>query len=285
MAALTVRGMQSCSSHCADFTKEHFLCCTENCLLFQPRQHRPLEQTAGSTPHPMDFLHNLCLIPATPCAQNADIRALENTRGQPGSLLPCSQQPQHCQPSVQEAGTHQRCKSAFCHKPLTLPLSGQCFSIPEPELGPALLSLPSHSPRAELPHSHAASSSAPPGAGSCARGAPPCHPQHTWQQMAAGRGPGQPGHLPASQGLTPSDLCWCPRLAGVFLEKLGMVSKWNRSFKGQTSQPQAVLCLFPSTQASKDHQENRDYTKPQSDWIPKSWQSKAEAGPSQGKER
>lgn len=56
-------------------------------LLFQPRRHQALEQTADSPPHPMDFLHNLCLIPATPCAQNAEITALGNTRGQPGSLL------------------------------------------------------------------------------------------------------------------------------------------------------------------------------------------------------
>lgn len=104
MAAHTTRGMQSCSSHCAvlygavhsQILRKHIiLCCTENCLLFQPRQHHPLEQTAGGTPHPTDFLHNLCLIPATPCAQNPEITALGNMRGQPGSLLPCSQHPSH----------------------------------------------------------------------------------------------------------------------------------------------------------------------------------------------
>lgn len=191
MAAHTTRGMQSCSSHCAvlygavrsQILQKHIiLCCTENCLLFQPRQHHPLEQTAGGTPHPTDFLHNLYLIPATPCAQNPEITALGNTRGQPGSLLPCSQHPQ---PSVQEAGTHKRCKSGFCHKPLTLHLSGQCFSIPdpEPELGPAWLphgpfpAIPHVLlPICEFPHSHTASSSAPPGAGSCAKEASPRHP-------------------------------------------------------------------------------------------------------------
>lgn len=186
MAAHTTRGMQSCSSHCAvlygavrsQILQKHIiLCCTENCLLFQPRQHHPLEQTAGGTPHPTDFLHNLCLIPATPCAQNPEITALGNMRGQPGSLLPCSQHPSHLFKRLEHtkgaslvSATNLLLSTSQGSASPSLTLS-QSWGLPGSPMDPS-----QPFPTCEFPHSHTASSSAPPGAGSCAKEASPRHP-------------------------------------------------------------------------------------------------------------
>lgn len=144
--------------------------------------------------------------------------------------------------------TQERGSSGSCHKP------GQGCSTPGQSWDPAQPSPPGSPTAAPVPGKHLP----PPRAHLAAGDAGWCpHSQDTCQQ---------PRHWHQVTLAVPPT-CW------IFPGKLQQVFS-------MTDIP--VLCLFP---ASKDHQENRDYTKSQSDGIPKSWQGKAEADPSQGKQR